>query len=155
MNQPIGIKAQPGKSLGFTLIELLIAVAIVAILLAVGIPQYNSTVLKGHRTDAKTALLDLAQREEKYYSQSNGYTSDMSQLYSGASGTSLSTQSGSVSYYTLTVPTVTAAATSSAAYFQAQAAPSGTQTNDPCGTLTIDSTGTTGATGGTQTTGCW
>jgi len=150
-------EAVQGKSTGFTLIELLVAIVIIGVLLAIAVPQYTQTVLKAHRTDAKAALLDLAQREEKYYSTKNTYSSTMSDLYSGASGTSLSIQSGSTSYYTLTIPTVTAASSASgtAAYFQAQAAPTGTQANDICGTFTIDSTGTTGVTGGTVTTGCW
>ena len=59
---------------GFTLIEVMIAVAIVGILVAVAFPAYNQSVRKSRRSDAKAALLDLAQREERYFSTTNQYT---------------------------------------------------------------------------------
>ncbi|HET9108841.1 MAG TPA: prepilin-type N-terminal cleavage/methylation domain-containing protein, partial [Steroidobacteraceae bacterium] len=51
--------AGPGRADGFTLIELMIAVVVVAILMAIAVPSYESYVEKSRRTDAKTALLDL------------------------------------------------------------------------------------------------
>jgi len=57
-------------SRGVTLIELMIVVVIVSILAAVALPSYTAYVLRSHRVEAKTALLDLAGREERYYSTS-------------------------------------------------------------------------------------
>ena len=55
---------------GFTLIELMIVVVLASILLSIAIPSYMSQVRQSRRTEAKTALLDLAGREESYFSTS-------------------------------------------------------------------------------------
>jgi type IV pilus assembly protein PilE len=60
----------PRYSRGVTLIELMVVVVIISILMAVAIPSYRSYVLRSHRVEAKTALLDLAGREERYLSTS-------------------------------------------------------------------------------------
>ena len=62
------------RSGGMTLIELVIVMVIVAIMASIAIPSYNSYVLKSHRTEAKTALLDLASMEERYFSTQNVYS---------------------------------------------------------------------------------
>lgn len=59
---------------GFTLMELVITMVIAAILASIAIPAYNSYVLKSHRTEAKTALLDLASMEERFFSTQNVYS---------------------------------------------------------------------------------
>ena len=59
---------------GFTLIELMVTVAIVAILSAIAYPAYTEYILKSRRTDAKNALLDLAARQERFYSLNNKYS---------------------------------------------------------------------------------
>lgn len=58
---------------GFTLIELLIAVAIIGILLAIAVPSYSAYLAKSARAQAKTALLDVAQMEERYFSNNSSY----------------------------------------------------------------------------------
>ncbi len=58
---------------GFTLIELMIVVAIIAILGAVVYPSYQSAVLKTKRAEGRTALMQLMQHQERYYSQNNTY----------------------------------------------------------------------------------
>lgn len=60
---------------GFTLIELMIAVAVVGILAAIAYPSYQDSVRKSRRADAKSALLDAAQRQERFYTENNQYTS--------------------------------------------------------------------------------
>ena len=70
---------------GFSLIELLIAMVIVAILASIAIPSYQAYVLRSHRTDAKSALLDLASMEERFFSTNNSYTDIPNNLgYPGA-----------------------------------------------------------------------
>lgn len=61
-------------SSGFTLIELMIAVAVVGILAAIAYPSYQDSVRKARRADAKSALLDAAQRQERFYTENNQYT---------------------------------------------------------------------------------
>ena len=84
---------------GFTLIELLVVIAIIGILLAIATPAYTSYVQQAHRTDAKNALLDLAAREEKYFSINNTYTADPTQLYGSGTTFPLGVNSNGTTYY--------------------------------------------------------
>ena len=78
-------RRRPPRERGFTLIELIVAAVIIAILAAIAIPSYQNYVLKSHRTEAKTALLDLASMEERYFSAQNAYSQNPSEVgYSGA-----------------------------------------------------------------------
>jgi type II secretory pathway pseudopilin PulG len=55
-----------------------VTMVIVAIIAAIAIPSYSNYALQAHRTDAKTALLDLASLEERYFSVNNTYTNSPS-----------------------------------------------------------------------------
>ena len=57
-------------SRGMTLMELMIVVVIASILVSIAVPSYMSQVRRGRRVEAKTAVLDLAGREERYFSTS-------------------------------------------------------------------------------------
>jgi type IV pilus assembly protein PilE len=67
-------KTKQGMELGFTLLELMIVVAIVGILAAIAFTLYSAQVQKARRTDARTAVLDLAGREERFFSVANNYS---------------------------------------------------------------------------------
>jgi type IV pilus assembly protein PilE len=136
------------KSSGFSLIELMVTVAIVAIVASIAYPSYTSQVRKSRRTEAKTALLDLAGREEKLYSTSNAYSNLLSDLgYTGA-GSTTTVGSG---YYSVTVSNVTAGPP---ATFQIRATPIGAQASDAdCTSFTVDQTGAQTSTGTSAT--CW
>lgn len=118
------------KLSGFTLIELMITVAILAIVAAVAIPSYNSYVDRGKRAEARTALLDIAARQERFYSNNRQYADQLSKLK--MSGTK--SENG---YYTLSV---TLPSGSNNQDFDATATPTG-WTDYKCGVLGIDETG--------------
>lgn len=61
------------QSRGFTLIELMITVAVIAILGAIALPQYNDYVQRGKLTEAFTALADFRVRMEQYYQDNRKY----------------------------------------------------------------------------------
>src|SRR5580693_6458506 len=58
---------------GFSLIELMVVVVIAAILVSLALPSYMLQVRQSRRTEARTAILDLAGREERFFS-TNGAT---------------------------------------------------------------------------------
>ena len=55
---------------GFTLIELMIAVAILGIIAAIAYPSYLDQVRKSKRSDAQSALLQAANRQERFLNES-------------------------------------------------------------------------------------
>ncbi|MEK6743835.1 MAG: prepilin-type N-terminal cleavage/methylation domain-containing protein [Nitrospirota bacterium] len=60
---------------GFTLIELLIVVAIVTILAAIAIPQFNSYRTRGYNSSALSDLRNARSAEEAFYSDCRVYSS--------------------------------------------------------------------------------
>ena len=78
-NRSRGIKSPLGYK-GFTLIELMITVAIVALLATIAVPSYMNSVRKSKRAEAKTCLLEAAQKEERYYYQNGNTYGDFAQL---------------------------------------------------------------------------
>jgi type IV pilus assembly protein PilE len=148
---------------GFTLIELMVTMVIVAVLVGIAIPAYNQYVLKGHRTDAKTALTDLASLEERYFSTQNTYTSIPSQLGYTAGAVPFAVGSGYYNITAITVigavaPTSTTTAGTPASY-SITATAVGYQLQDTaCATFTITSGGVqTAATSGAvaNNAACW
>ncbi|BBT78877.1 hypothetical protein WP8S18E11_05430 [Aeromonas veronii] len=69
-----------GYSRGFSLIELMIVVAIVAILGTIAYPSYQQYVLTSHRVEAKSMLLNAANRQETYFMDFNQYASSITDL---------------------------------------------------------------------------
>ncbi len=65
---------------GFTLIELMIVVAIVGILSAIAVPQYQGYVQKGRRAAAQAFLLQVAQREQQYFLDNRTYAPSLTDL---------------------------------------------------------------------------
>ena len=68
---------------GFTLIELMIALAIVAILAAVGYPSYTSHVKKSNRRAAQAQMLDIANREQQFLLANRAYATKAQLTTSG------------------------------------------------------------------------
>lgn len=61
------------KLKGFSLIELLIVMVIAGILVSIAYPSYREYITRARRSDGQAALLDLASRMERYYSEENTY----------------------------------------------------------------------------------
>ena len=138
------------KSSGFTLVELIVAMVVAAILAAVAIPAYSNYVRKARRTEVKTALLDLASLEERYFSVNNSYTATANLL--GYSAFPVTLPSG---YYTVAAPVVVAATTTAAATYALSATATGDQTKDSqCQSFTLNSAGSQAATPDAPGT-CW
>lgn len=143
---------------GFTLVELMIVMVIVAILAAIALPIYRSQIQQSQRTDAKDALLNLASREERYYTLNNQYTATLTNL--GYTAGLLTAQglplgSGSIPDYYMTA---TASSSNGVWSFTLTAAPNSasTQATDSCGTYTLDNFGNQGNTGNTTaSSSCW
>lgn len=149
------------RSEGFTLIELVITMVIAAILAAIAIPSYSAYLQRSRRTEARTALLDMAALEERFFSTNNTYSQTPSDL-GYATGTTTPFPVGS-GYYNITTLTATAAVAPTGpttmgtpATYQITATAIGVQAADAaCTTLTINSAGTQSSTGtGTPYT-CW
>lgn len=87
-------------SSGFTLIELMVVVAIMAVLVAIGVPSYTSYVLKGKLTEGQTLLSDLQLRQEQYYADNRSYADGMTPRSAGKyfTATSCVTSSANQSY---------------------------------------------------------
>jgi type IV pilus assembly protein PilE len=140
---------------GFTLIELLIAVAVVSILATIAVAAYTSQVQKSRRTDARSALLDIAGREEKLFSTANAYSALPSDLGYGAVGAAWPITVGS-GYYQVTAVVPDPNQGGAEGTYSITATPLGTQLNDTtCASLSVNQLGAQTSTGTGTAATCW
>lgn len=69
----MNIRVADGLEKGFSLVELLVVVAIVGILSAVAVPQYQEYVMRGRLTEAQTGLANGRVRAEQYFQDNRKY----------------------------------------------------------------------------------
>ena len=124
---------------GFTLIELMITVAIIAIIAAIAYPSYLEQVRETRRTNAQADLLELSSYMERYYTERFSYAG-------AALPFNTSPKQGGTAFYNLSFQ-----ANPGANSYIIQAVPTGAQSNDRCGTMTINEVGQRNA-GGAN---CW
>jgi type IV pilus assembly protein PilE len=147
---------------GYTLIELVVAMVIASVLIAIAVPSYMNYSLRAHRTDAKTALLDLASLEERYFSTKNQYSQTATDLGYASFPATIGPAPGD---YQITVSQIqgatapTATASGTPASYTLVATPINNQPKDTaCASFTVTSTGSRTATasgGGDNTSVCW
>ncbi|MDT4816633.1 Type IV minor pilin ComP, DNA uptake sequence receptor [compost metagenome] len=68
------------KQLGFTLMELMIVVVVVAILTAIAYPSYRQYVVRANRSEVQQFMLEIASRQQQYFSDVRSYGSTLTQL---------------------------------------------------------------------------
>ena len=132
------------KQQGYNLIELMIVVAIVGVIAAIAYPSYTEQVRKSRRAECAGAVTSLASSMERFYT--------VNSTYLGAADGDNDT--GAPAVYTTTCPVDGGTATynltisaATASTYTVQAAPTGAQTDEKCGTLTLTNTGLKGVTG--------
>ena len=131
---------------GFTLVELMITVVIVGIIAGWAMNSYRGTVIKANRTDAKTKLLEIMQKEERYFSEKSTYTTTLTDI--GFSSSSVATDKG---YYLITAAAAGAGLTDGIIL---TATPQAKQANDvDCKNFILNSNGQ--KTVSTGSTTCW
>ncbi len=130
------------KSAGITLMELMIVVAIIGIIGAFAYPAYQDYVREARRAEGRNLLLQAANREERFFADNNTYTNVMTQL-SFAADPAVSENA----FYT-----VDATAASATAYSLTATAQNLQATDTECATITLNSLGQKGSTGGGD---CW
>ena len=150
---------------GFTLIELMIAVAIVALLAAIAVPNYNSYVERARRADATTGLTKIAGQLERCYTQFSAYNNAGCTFGFVSNGvprdvTYANLTAGIVSDdgdYDLTIAAVAGNTAAQSHRLTATARAGGRQANDDvCDSFTLSNVGLKSSTPGPEkTTNCW
>lgn len=121
------------RTRGFTLIEVMIVVAILGIIAAIAYPSYQRHVQQSYRAQAQADLLEIAQFMERRYGLNNTYENI-------ALPFDESPRDGGVTRYNISFSDGP-----DADGFELQAVRTGPQSDDRCGTLTIDNRNVRGA----------
>jgi type IV pilus assembly protein PilE len=131
---------------GFTLIELVIVIAILALLAAIALPSYQNYVQRSRRVEGREILQRIASAQERFYTNRNRYTSDLTTN----AGLNLGSTSSEDGKYLVTI--LVAADNQS---FTLTATPQGAQAVDRCGNLTVNNVGARGYSGNETNGKCW
>lgn len=143
------------KQKGITLIELMIVIVIVAILASIAFPSYQQYVFRSKRVTAEGDLYAFRNAMQRFFAENNTYTG-ANAAAAGVAGApiaalfpSQSPVDGESASYNLTV-TIPAGGAS----YTLQATPTGGQTGDSCGNLTLNSINVRGVSASTVAN-CW
>ncbi|MEM8547330.1 MAG: type IV pilin protein [Pseudomonadota bacterium] len=141
------------KQGGLTLLELLTVVAIVGILAAIVVPNYQSNIRKARRADGQSVMLELSQWMERFYTVNGRYDQDRA----GTAVTAivpavlLSSPKGQANtFYTFVLSNLAQES------FTITATPTNAQVGDICANLTLTQTGAKGTSAaGYSVDQCW
>ena len=115
----------------------MITVAIIGVLTAIAVPAYQNSVRSARRADAKSAVLDMASRQERFFGVNNQYSSQAADLGFNVLPLPVVSGGSSNSYYVLSVTLINVNQG-----FTATATPIGDQVNDTdCFAYTVTNTG--------------
>jgi type IV pilus assembly protein PilE len=147
LNKPLSPQNNQRHAKGFSLIELLLVLSCLALLTGLALPTYDRWQLRSQRAQARLALTQLAQWLERS---------------AAANGRYPAWQDVPVNVWQIQGLRYRLSATLTDQSFALQATPLAAQATDACGTLSLDHTGQTGATGVTamshatlSATDCW
>jgi len=148
---------QAATQVGFTLVELMITLVVATILISIAVPAYTTQMRKSRRTEAKTAVLDLATREEQLFATTSNYSTDPTQLGYAAVGSGAMFPVSTGQYYVISVQVPDPAQAAGIPSFIITATPaagSPQQQDLQCQSFSVNQTGTQTATG-TLGNACW
>ena len=143
------------KQHGFNLVELMVVVAIVGIIVAIAYPSYTEQVRKSRRAECAGAVTSLGSAMERYFTVNSTYRGAADGGADTGAPAVYETQcpvDGGTPTYNLTI------SAANASTYTVQAAPTGKQADDKCGTLTLTNTGrkgVSGASSGVTWQDCW
>ena len=127
-------------SKGFTLIELMLVVVIIAILVAVAYPSYNSYLARSRRADAQQFMQQLDNRQKQILIEQRAFATAPNALNVASSGWTCTAANCTNTFYTVTFDPAVDNAATPPSYAICAVPNAGTgQAGD--GTLTLSSAG--------------
>ncbi len=138
---------------GFTLVEIITVVAIVGILTAIALPAYGRYVLRSQRVEAKVLLNEIAQRQERFFSTYNVYSS--SATGTGTAGLGMVANCSGVVGSENCLYSVRISAINAGLEYQLRAIPQDKQADDECGDLRLTGRGVKTFDGNESNGACW
>lgn len=128
-------------NLGFTLIEAMIVLGIIGIISAIAYPSYMKSVMRSNRVEAKTELMDAAQRLQRCYTSLASFNSTQCTVYNQIISTSAMYSRGKGYYQIAFKANADLTATKYTLEATAVKAPQTKDTTDNCNKLTLDQDG--------------
>lgn len=140
---------------GFTLVELMVTAALLVILTAIALPSYNGFVARTVRTQAKSALLLVADRQEQFFLNNKAYSGTLVDLGYSADPTAIDRDGTEVEAGSAAAVYEVALLDPTATSFTIAARPLAAQAkaDKRCGTLSMDQNGARDSAG--PVADCW